>query len=147
MNTPAVSQKTSTTHGWKRIGNEASWNVMVKTGKPKNAKMKKGKQAKAEANVLEEEGTDVAAVDTSKGWERLDLTADSGAAETFCQAREAMSIATVPGFKFLQGVQYTCANGKKIPNLSEKRQMMCTDESAIEHNITMQVADANRPLM
>ena len=98
-------------------------------------------------NVLEEDLGDAVNVANTEGWEKIGLTIDSGAAETICPAREANSVATIPGSKFAQGVKYTCANGKKLPNLGEKRCVMCTEESEVEHNITMQVADVTRALM
>lgn len=52
---------------------ELPWHVMVR-----NAKPKKSNKKKAEVNTVEEDCLDVAAVDCNKGWERIDLTVDSG---------------------------------------------------------------------
>ena len=133
------------------------WNVMVKIGKPKKMnsnqrraaawKAKGNKIQTVDVNVIEEDISEVANVNMNSGWEKLELTVDSGAAETICPAKEVMSVATTPGAKFIQGVRYTCANGKKLPNLGEKKMVMCTDESNVQHKITMQVADVNRALM
>ena len=59
----------------------------------------------------------------------------------------APNVATVPGKKLEQGVKYTCAGGKKLPNLGEKKCLMSTTEDTAEHRLTMQVADVNRALL
>ena len=127
------------------------WNVVVKSGKPNKASTNKrriehkNKKMKA-INVIEEDGADVANVDVPL-WEKLELVVDSGAAETICPATLAKGVETTPGIKFTQGVKYTCANGKKLPNLGEKKMIMSVDDTGMEHRITMQVADVSRPLM
>lgn len=127
---------------------EAPWDLMTKTGKPKK---KNAKRSEPETSVpldfFDEESEAVANVTTNHGWERLELTVDSGAAETICPAKEVTGIPTQPGEKFAQGVRYTCAGGKKLPNLGEKRMLMVTADSKVQHNMTMQVAEVNRALM
>lgn len=80
-------------------------------------------------------------------WERIELTVDSGAAETICPVSVAKTIATQPGAKMAQGAKYTCEGGRKLPNLGEKRCTLSTNDSRTMRSITMQVADVNRPLL
>ena len=80
-------------------------------------------------------------------WELIELTVDSGAAETICPASMATSVTTQPGPKTIQGVKYTCAGGRKLPNLGEKRCTLATNDSTTQRSMTMQVADVSRPLL
>lgn len=107
---------------------------------------KKG-QNEVPLSVLEEEDDGSINVAGADGWERIELTVDSGAAETICPAKSIPSVPTTPGVKFKQGARYTCANGKKLDNLGEKRCILATDESPIAHNLTMQVAEVNRAIL
>ena len=75
------------------------------------------------------------------------MTVDSGAAETICPSTYAPNVQVVPGAKMKQGVTYTCAGGKVLPNLGEKRCLLATEESHTEHVMNMQVAGVNRALL
>ena len=129
----------------------AAWSVPVTKAKKSKKRTSNQRRAAARgrktfAGVIEEENPE-AVFNTNDEWERLELTVDSGAAETICPGAQATNVPTVPGLKAQQGVRYTCAGGKRIPNLGEKRCLMCTDESSTEHRLTMQVADVNRALL
>ena len=75
------------------------------------------------------------------------MVVNSGAAETMCPTSMATNIATVPGIKLKAGVRYTCAGGKKLPNLGEKRCMLGTDDSSTIRGLTMQVANVQKALL
>ena len=130
------------------------WSVPVmkkKSPKKKSANQRRAaargrKVAPGFAGVIEEDGP-VSMCTADVEWVKLELAVDSGAAETICPGAQAPDVPTVPGQKMAQGERYTCAGGKTIPNLGEKRLLMCTEESATEHRLTMQVADVNRALM
>jgi len=83
----------------------------------------------------------------SEEWELLELTVDSGAAETICPASAAKGIPTEPGEKFRMGASYTCASGKPLPNLGEKRCDAYFGDSPTMRGLRMQVADISRPLL
>ena len=131
-----------------------AWSVPVikkKSRKSMNSNQRRAAARRAKPNgnftgVLEEENS-MAICSADEEWMKLELTVDSGAAETICPGSDAPNVPTVPGQKMAQGVRYTCAGGKKIPNLGEKRCLMCTNESSTEHRLTMQVADVNRALL
>lgn len=134
--------------------NEEPWQVQVTTAKPgkklnKNqrraAARGKGKGKTEFTGVLEEESDVICAAGVE--WEKLEMTVDSGAAETICPATSASNVPTVPGAKMKQGVRYTCAGGKKLDNLGEKHCLMSTEESETQHRMTMQVAEVNRALL
>ena len=97
------------------------------------------------AGVLEEDGNTPICV--AGEWEKIELTVDSGAAETICPASCALGVKTSPGVKMSQGVRYTCAGGRKIPNLGEKKCIMMTSEASTERKLALQVADVNRALL
>ena len=78
-------------------------------------------------------------------WEKVELTVDSGAAETICPAKFAGGVPVVPGAKI--GRKYTCAGGKPLYNLGEKRCVLASNNDATEHNLTLQVADVTRALL
>ena len=82
-----------------------------------------------------------------RDWERIELTVDSGAAETICPAASAKSVPTVPGEKFKAGASYTCASGKPLPNLGEKKCLAYFGDSPTARGLRMQVADISRPLL
>ena len=136
-------------------GDDVPWQVKVKKDKSKGKLSANQRRAAARkpktgcgnfAGVLEEEGMQPVCL-AGQEWERIELTVDSGAAETICPASMACSIATTPGPKKAQGVNYTCAGGRRLPNLGEKKCMMSTSESRAIRGLTMQVADINRPLL
>ena len=83
----------------------------------------------------------------SDEWELLELTVDAGAAETICPAAVAKGIPTEPGEKFRMGASYTCASGKPLPNLGEKRCDAYFGDSPTMRGLRMQVADISRPLL
>ena len=97
--------------------------------------------------LLDEEGGSVPICAAGHEWERLEMTVDSGAAETIGPTSAAPNVEVVAGDKLRAGVKYTCAEGKSLPNLGEKRCIMASDESHTEHVLNMQVAAVNRPLL
>ena len=96
---------------------------------------------------LMEEESDEPICPVGEEWERLVMVVDSGAAETMCPSSMATNVSTVPGAKMKAGVRYTCAGGKKLPNLGEKRCMLTTDETGTVRGLTMQVANVQKALM
>ena len=138
------------------VSHEAPWEVKVIKKKNKSklspnqrraaARKPKRKQDNLLA-VITEDGAEEAVCLAGQEWERIELTVDSGAAETICPVSIAPSVNTQPGIKTAQGVKYTCAGGRKLPNLGEKRCMLSTNDSATQRGLTMQVADVNRALL
>ena len=131
---------------------EEDWSVKVsrsKRNKKPNANQRRAMARKPKTvftGVIDEESDDLILA-TGEEWERLELTVDSGAAETICPATSANNVPTKPGDKFRQGVRYTCANGKKLNNLGEKQCLMANGENATQRNLTLQVAEVNRALL
>ena len=121
----------------------APWSVKVNK-KHKKAKKADGKQSFT--GMLSVDGDDAICM-AGQEWERIELTVDSGAAETICPASMATTVPTQPGPKTIQGVKYTCAGGRKLPNFGEKRCTLATNDSANQRSMTMQVADVSRPLL
>ena len=68
--------------------------------------------------VLEEEGP-MAICTADVEWVKLELTLDSGAAETICPGAEATNVPTAPGRTMDQSVRFTCA-GEKDRRISER---------------------------
>ena len=133
---------------------EEPWNVAVNKSKEKKknsnqrraaARKPKSENSRVFTGVLEEEGP--TPICTAGEWEKIELTVDSGAAETICPTSCAPGVKTTAGIKMTQGVRYTCAGGRKIPNLGEKKCVMMTTESNAERRLTIQVADVNRALL
>ena len=96
---------------------------------------------------LMEEESDEPICPVGEEWERLVMVLDSGAAETMCPSSMATNVSVVPGAKMKAGVRYTCAGGKKLPNLGEKRCMLTTEETGTVRGLTMQVANVQKALM
>ena len=80
-------------------------------------------------------------------WERLEWIVDSGAAETICPATLAKGVPTALGEKFKAGASYTCASGKPLPNLGEKKCLAYFSNSNTARGLRMQVEDVSKPLM
>ena len=147
--------KTKPVERMKRPGstsNEDDWTVPVKW--IKNKKITNPTVATHDHAVLAnqftglmEEESDEPICPVGEEWERLVMVVDSGAAETMCPSSMATNISTVPGAKMKAGVRYTCAGGKKLPNLGEKRCMLTTEETGTVRGLTMQVANVHKALM
>ena len=84
---------------------------------------------------------------TGDEWERIELTVDSGAAETICPAAVAKNVPTVPGEKYKACASYTCASCKPLPNRGVKRCLAYFSDSGTARGLRMQVADINRPCL
>ena len=80
------------------------------------------------------------------GWEKIELTVDSGASETVIPEELVGSVEVTEGIKSKRGVEYEVANGVKIPNLGEKR-FVAESAEGVRRNITAQVCDVNKALL
>ena len=79
-------------------------------------------------------------------WELVEAAVDSGATENAIADRMLKSVETTEGEASRRGVAYEVADGKRIPNLGEKRFVGFTAEG-IEKGLVCQVCDVNRPLL
>ena len=128
---------------------EESWTVS--TGAKRNMKNQSARRRDARDRVQQYAGvcdeTLPQPLNAVGDWERLDWIVDSGAAETICPAAMARGVPTEPGEKFKMGASYTCASGKPLPNLGEKKCYAYFGDSGTARGMRMQVADVSRPLM
>jgi hypothetical protein len=102
---------------------------------------------------LETDKSDVCALgespqrETPKGytWQPLKVTVDSGACDHVIPLKEINTEEVRMTEAVRQGVQYTTANGSKLPNLGEVRIEGITEEDK-RLNLTFQVAGVKKPL-
>ena len=81
-----------------------------------------------------------------RGWSRVKVIMDSGAAESVCPRAMAPQFTVHDSIASRAGVYYTSANGGKIMNLGEQHVPVCLSNGA-RTIATFQVADVSRPLM
>ena len=81
-----------------------------------------------------------------RGWNRVRVIMDSGAAESVCPRAMAPQFRIEDSLVSRSGVYYTSANGGKIMNLGEQHVPVCLSNGA-RTICTFQVADVSRPLM
>ena len=81
-----------------------------------------------------------------RGWSRVKVIMDSGAAESVCPRSMAPQFMIQDSVASRAGVYYTSANGGKIMNLGEQHVPVCLANGA-RTIATFQVADVSRPLM
>ena len=81
-----------------------------------------------------------------KGWTKVKVIMDSGAAESVCPRTMAPQFPIQDSLGSRAGVYYTSANGGKIMNLGEQQVPVCLSNGA-RTIATFQVADVSRPLM
>ena len=81
-----------------------------------------------------------------RGWSRVKVIMDSGAAESVCPRTMAPQFTVHDSIASRAGVYYTSANGGKIMNLGEQHVPVCLSNGA-RTIATFQVADVSRPLM
>ena len=82
-----------------------------------------------------------------ENWEGIELTVDSGAAETLCPQTVAPTVPTTPKTNFRQGVHYIHAGGKRISKLGEIMRTMSSNDGGRPHGLTLRVAEVNRALL
>ena len=81
-----------------------------------------------------------------RGWTKVKVIMDSGAAESVCPRSMAPQFAIRDSAASKAGVYYTSANGGHIPNLGEQHVPVCLANGA-RTIATFQVAEVSRPLM
>ena len=81
-----------------------------------------------------------------RGWSRVKVIMDSGAAESVCPRSMAPQFAIQDSLASRSGVYYTSANGGKIMNLGEQHVPVCLSNGA-RTIATFQIAEVSRPLM
>ena len=81
-----------------------------------------------------------------RGWSKVKVIMDSGAAESVCPRAVAPQLTIHDSIASRSGVYYTSANGGKIMNLGEQHVPVCLSNGA-KTIATFQVADVSRPLM
>ena len=81
-----------------------------------------------------------------RGWTKVKVIMDSGAAESVCPRSMAPQFAIRDSAASKAGVYYTSANGGHIPNLGEQHVPFCLANGA-RTIATFQVAEVSRPLM
>ena len=87
-----------------------------------------------------------AVANTDDGWELVEMTIDSGAAETVVPPESINAVSTTPSEASRRGTTYEVANGQRIANLGEKTFCAATDEGYVRQ-LKAQIAEVNRPLL
>ena len=123
----------------------SDWTVKVSKSNKKLRRLKNQKTAPA-VNLLISNKKEINEVSKYKGeWEPVELTVDSGAADTVCppdtlnKIEVDLSGATQDGF--------TVADGKSIPNLGSKTGVMATQEWSKLKGVSFQVAPVHKTLL
>ena len=81
-----------------------------------------------------------------RGWSKVKVIMDSGAAESVCPRAMAPQFTIHDSIASRSGVYYTLANGGNIMNLGKQYVPVCLSNGA-KTIATFQVADVSRPLM
>lgn len=79
-------------------------------------------------------------------FEKMTLTADSGASDTVLPKGTCEHVPTEPSPGSVAGVRYEVASGETIPNEGQKHVEVVTEDGQ-QRKITMQVCDVNKALL
>ena len=91
-------------------------------------------------------GATISIIQSPDEWVEIDITVDSGACETVMPASLCAFIAITKS-STSHGAEYEVASGATLPNLGERKCQMMTIGSTAAKRITLQVADAHKPLL
>ena len=79
-------------------------------------------------------------------WVEAEVTVNSGACDTVIPV-SSCSFKVLPSYQTRHEMEYEVANGASIPNLGERKCIICTPGSLEEKRITFQVVDVHKPLL
>ena len=106
------------------------------------------KKESARLNLCQSPATGSLTIHTeaSGTWEKITLTADSGASDTVVPEDVCSDVPTTPSPGSLTGMEYEVASGHKIPNRGQKQLQVVTERNQ-QRAITVQVCNVNKALL
>ena len=84
--------------------------------------------------------------DNFRGWRKIELLVDSGAADSVLPEGMLQDFKLHLGDAFKKGVSYVTACGERLPNLGESKIPFVTAER-MRCEMTFQIADVSKPLL
>ena len=79
-------------------------------------------------------------------WVEMEVTVDSGACNTVMPV-SSCSFKVLPLYQCRHEMEYEVAHGASIPNLGERKCIICIPGSLEEKRITLQIADVHKLLL
>ena len=137
------------------IAEEKQWTKVESKRKPKKkrvAEMRRSsleliREEEFERDLLEfsrDEGK-VEDVSNGEGWIKVEMTADTGAADTVFPTEWFPEFPAKESPESRAGVHYTAAGGKRLPNRGMKDLKVVTQDG-VQRNLRVQLADIKKPL-
>ena len=103
--------------------------------------------SEAQVLTLEEVKKDAVSSASSKEWQEIMVTFDSGASDTVMPLQMCEGIAVQPSPQSLRGTEYEVANGETIPNVGERRCTEMTEGSQLPKLMNFQICDVHKALL
>ena len=107
----------------------------------------RAQSSEAQVLTLEEVKKDAVSSASSKEWQEIIVTFDSGASDTVMPLQMCEGIAVQPSPQSLRGTEYEVANGETIPNVGERRCTVMTEGSQLPKLMNFQICDVHKALL
>ena len=103
--------------------------------------------SKAQVLTLEESKKDAVRSASSKEWQEIIVTLDSGASDTVMPVRMSEGVTVQPSLQLLRGTEYEVANRETKPNVGERRCTVISEGSHLPKLMNFQICDVHKALL